>query len=222
VVQKPYSAQAFPIKYITDQPGFLTLKLSSNQANVFWNNWSTSDGGLIQTTTTMSTSDAAKWTITAVALDTFDPGMTYRLTPQHAPSMAIDVCNGGLTNNGNCVQQYTWMNGNGQKFFIADAGQGNVKLAMKSNKNKCLGPRGNVTTRYTALEVQDCVAGVNTQAWITAQKDNAPAVFIFRNAANPNMCLDVYGNSGSNGTMVELNNCNSGALNQQFAATVAP
>jgi len=175
---------------------------------------------MIQTTTNMATSDAAKWTITAVALDTFDPGMTYRLAPQQAPSMALDVV-GGMTNNGTLVQQYSWWSGTSQKFFIADAGKGNVKLSMKANKNKCLGPHGNLLTNGNQIEVQDCVAGNYNQAWITVQKDNAPGVFIFRNAANPNVCLDVTGNNGNNGSLLQLNNCNSGALNQQFAATVA-
>ena len=227
VVQRPYANQAFPIIYLADQPGFLNLKMQSNPGAVFWTNWSTTDGSMIQTTN-MATSDAAKWTITAIALETFDPGMTYRLTPQNAPSMAIDVCNNGATNNGNCVEQFSWWNGNGQKFFIADAGKGNVKLAMKLAKNKCLGPVGPSTIAPAVgarIEVQDCALPGTTnynQSWITVQKDNAPGVFMLRNAANPNVCLDVTGNNGNNGSLLQLNNCNSGALNQQFAATVAP
>jgi len=222
VVQKPYVSQGFPITYLSSEPGYVNLRTSSNP-NVFWNNWSTADGGLIQTTTN-STADPAKWTITAIALETFDPGMTYRLTPQQAPNMALDVV-GGMTNNGTLVQQYSWWSGTSQKFYVADAGKGNVKLAMKVAKNKCLGPIGPGNPNPAAgtrIEVQDCIAGVNSQAWITAQKDNSPGVFMFRNAANPNVCLDVTGNNGNNGSLLQLNNCNSGALNQQFAATVAP
>jgi hypothetical protein len=226
VVQKPYVSQGFPITYLSSEPGYVNLRTSSNP-NVFWNNWSTADGALIQTTTN-STADPAKWTITAIALETFDPGMTYRLTPQNATSMAIDVCNNGATNNGNCVQQFSWWNGNGQKFFIADAGKGNVKLAMKLAKNKCLGPVGpaNIAPAVGArIEVQDCALPGTTnynQSWITVQKDNAPGVFMLRNAANPNLCLDVPGNSGASGTTLDVWTCNSLALNQQFAATVAP
>ena len=178
VVQRPYASQAFPITYLSGpaglhepedvvEPGRRLL-----EQLVEHRRWPDPD------TPTRYTADRAKWTITAVALDTFDPGMTYRLTPQQATNMAIDVCNNGATNNGNCVEQFAWWNGNGQKFFIGDAGKGNVKLAMKLNKNKCLGPRANLTTNGTPIEVQDCAAPGTTnynQAWITAQKNDRPA-----------------------------------------------
>src|SRR4029079_7502258 len=51
VVQRPYANQAFPIISLADQPGFLNLKMQSNPGAVFWTNWSTTDGSMIQTTT---------------------------------------------------------------------------------------------------------------------------------------------------------------------------
>jgi len=222
VVQRPYASQAFPITYLSDMPGFMNIKMASNPTFGFWNNWSTSDGGLVQTTNNVTT-DCAKWTMTAVALDTFDPGTTYRLTPQNNTAMAVDVCANGSQSYNNCTQQYTWWGGDGQKFFIGDAGKGNVRFQMKANKNKCLGPINNATTINTAVVVQDCVQDSYTQAWINVQTTSTSGIFIYRNAANPNMCLDVTGaqNGGGNGNMMELYPCNGG-LNQRFAATVAP
>ena len=218
VVQKPYTNQAFPLTYLTTEPGFANLKLSSSPSVVFWNNWSASDGGLIQTTT-QTTADPSKWFFIAVAPDAFDPGMTYRLVPQQAMGMSVDVCYGS-TNNGTCIQQYPTWNGDEQKLFLADAGKGNVKLTMKVNRNKCIGPVANGATPGTALEIQDCNGSYN-QAWITGQKTDAPGVFILRNAAAPNLCMDVTGGSGSPGARMELYTCN-GAINQLFAAQVAP
>ena len=37
--------------------------------------------------------------------------------------------------------------------------KGNVKLTMKTNRNKCLGPRGGAAMSGTKLEVQDCNGG---------------------------------------------------------------
>ena len=223
VVQRPYSSQAFPIAYLSNEPGFVNMKLASNLSAPFWNNWSGSDGGLIQTTN-QPTSDCAKWTLTAVALDSFDPGMTYRLVPQSATAKTMDVCSPGgnalLAQNGSCIQQYANWNGDPQKFFIRDAGGGNVKFAMKAQPNKCLGPVGNNTAAGTMLELQDC-NGSYYQAWINVQTTATSGIFIYRNAANPAVCMDVQGANQNDGSRIELWNCN-GNTNQQFAVVSAP
>ena len=93
--------------------------MSTNTGAVFWNDWSTSDGGLIQTTIGQSSGDATKWTFIAVGLDTFDPGMTYRLAPQHAPPWRLTSPT-ARTTNGTGVQQLD-TGRHRQKFFVADA-----------------------------------------------------------------------------------------------------
>jgi hypothetical protein len=222
VVQRTYTgaaSQHVPLTYLVSEPGFANLKMSTNLGSVFGpENGSSIDGALIKTTTN-STIDYAKWSFIAVSLATFDPGVPYRLVPQHATTMAVEVPYGSTT-NGTLAQQYNSWNGDMQKFFVADAGGGNVKLAMKLNKNKCLGPRANGTTAGTFIEVQDCNGSYN-QAWISAEKNAAPGTFVLKNAAAPNLCLEVANNSTSPGTRIDLWTC-TGATNQQFAAQVAP
>jgi hypothetical protein len=224
VVQRAYTgaaSQQMPVVYLAGLPGFVNLKMNSNTANVFHPDYgSGSDGALIKTTTN-STADDARWYFIAVSLSTFDPGTTYRLTPQQATNMALDVPYGS-TNNGTVLQQYGWWNGAPQKFYIAtDAAHGNVVLKMKNNPNKCLGPRANGTTQGTLIEVQDCSAGSYNQSWITGEMPLGSGIFGFRNAAASTMCLDVANNSPNNGAQIQLWTCNAGN-NQKFAATIAP
>jgi hypothetical protein len=218
VIQKAYTSQAFPISYFADLPGFSNVKLASNQAAVFWTNWSTSDGALIKTITGQSGADAAKWSFIAIGLDTFDPGMTYRLVPQHATNKSMDVAYNAQT-NGTAVNQYGTYNTDGQKFFIADAGKGNVKLTMKVNKNKCLGTVGNSTASGTKIEIQDCNASSYTQAWITGKSPTG--IISFQSAAAPNKCLDVTGNVTTDGARMEIWDCH-GQSNQLFSVQAAP
>ncbi len=88
-----------------------------------------------------ASADAAKWSFTAVGPVALDPGKSYKLAPKHAPTKTIDIANGSTT-NGTAVQEYDSWGGPGQKLVLKDAGKGNVKLTMKANTNKCLGPKG--------------------------------------------------------------------------------
>jgi hypothetical protein len=222
VVQRTFTgvaSQQVPIAYTTGQPGFANLKVASIPGAVFSNLGSITDGALIQDTTGPSTADSAMWTFTAIGSASLDPGRTYNLVPQQAPTKAIDVLNNS-TANGTTVQQYTSWNGDQQKFFVADAGKGTVKITMKANRNKCLGPKLNSTTSGTLLEVQDCNGSPN-QTWMTGETTAGSSVFIFRNAAAPGLCLDVYGGSTADGARIDISTC-TGAYNQQFAARLAP
>ena len=58
----------------TDQPGFANLRLATNTSAVFWNNWSTSDGILIQTINGQYTADSGEVDFTAVGPDRDRPG----------------------------------------------------------------------------------------------------------------------------------------------------
>jgi len=225
VVQRAYTgatSQQSPLDYLASAPGFANLNMASSPTTTFFHPdlGSGNDGTLVKTTSN-STADDAKWYFTATHLATFDPGVTYRLTPQQATGMGIDVCNNGVTTNGTCIQQYSYWAGNGQKFFIGDAGHGNVTFKLKNNSNKCIGAVGNATTQGTYMEVQDCNSSNYGQAWITGETTAGSGMFGFRSAANPTMCLDVAGNNGNNGQRMELWPCN-GNNNQKFAVTVAP
>jgi len=222
VVQKPYTGaanQIVPLTYILNQPGFANLTVSSSTA-VFWTNWSTLDGALITTVDAgQNSADAAKWTFTAVSSAAIDPGRTYRLSPQNAPSSSLDIAGGSQT-NGTPVQLYTNMPSDTQKLYIRDAGTGNAKLTMKANQNKCIGPVGGAAAAGARLEIQDC-NGSSGQAWLTGETAAGSGVFALKNAGNPNLCLNVTGGSTANGARMEMNGC-SGASSQRFAVQLLP
>ena len=70
------------------------------------------------------------------------------------------------------------------------------------------------------LQVQDC-DGAPTQAWITGETTAGSGIFVFKNAAAANLCLDVQGGSMANGARIDVATC-IGATNQLFAAQLAP
>ncbi len=192
--------------------------MASNTANVFMPaNNSTLDGALMQSfpAALYGSADIAKWSFTAVGPGTIDPGRSYRLAPQHAPTKSIDIASGSTT-NGTAVQQYDSYSTDGQKLVLKDAGKGNVKLTMKANNNKCVGPKAHALVNGTKLEVQDCNGG-NDQAWITGETAAGSGIFMLKNVAAPGMCVDVTGKSTANGAAMEIYNC-SGGTNQLFAA----
>jgi hypothetical protein len=217
-VQKPYTSQSFPISYVATDPGFSALKLSGS-SGAMWTNWSVSDGTLVQTVVGQDTADTAKWTFMAVGPASIDPGKSYKLAPKHAPTKAIDIAGGSQT-NGTAVQEYDAYGGDPQKLVLKDAGKGNVKLTMKTNNNKCVGPKGHVLTAGTKLEVQDCNGG-NDQAWITGETAAGSGTFMLKNVGAPGLCLDVAGAGTANGTAMQVMNC-TGQNNQLFGATVSP
>jgi len=219
VVQRPYASQAFPISYFADQSGFGNLKLNGS-TNVMWTNWSTTDGALVGTVDQgQASADAAKWSFIAVGPVALDPGMPYKLSPKHAPTKAIDIAYGSQT-NGTAVQEYDSWGGDPQKLVLKDAGKGNVKLTMKANNNKCVGPKGHALAAGTKLEVQDCNGG-NDQAWITGETAAGSGTFMLKNVGAPGLCLDVTGASTANGTAMQIMSC-TGANNQLFGATASP
>jgi hypothetical protein len=222
VVQRAYTgadSQKVSLAYLTGQPGYANVRLGSSLDVLSPYFGSSADGALVNLSQN-STADSAAWSLIAISLGTVDPGAAYRLIPQHATMNSVDVANGSTT-NGTMVQQYATWNGDSQKFFITDAGKGNVRLTMKTNANKCLGPVGNSTAPGTQIEVQDCSVGSYTQAWITAETTQGSGIFAFRNAATPAVCLDVTGMSSANGARIQLLTCN-GANNQLFRAQAAP
>jgi hypothetical protein len=219
VVQRPYTSQAFPISYFADQSGFGTLKLNG-ASTVMWTNWSTTDGTLVTTVDQgQASADASKWSFTAVGPIAIDPGKPYKLAPKSAPTKAIDIAGGSQT-NGTAVQQYDSWGGDPQKLVLKDAGKGNVKLTMKANNNKCVGPKGHAKAPGTKLEVQDCNGG-DDQAFITGETAAGSGVFMLKLVGAPGLCVDVTGASTANGAAMQLMNC-CGLDNQLFGATVSP
>ena len=88
------------------------------------------------------------------------------------------------------MQQYDSWGTDGQRLVLKDAGKGNVKLTMKANNNKCVGPKGHALVAGTKLEVQDCNGG-NDQAWITGETAAGSGIFMLKNVAAPGLCVDV-------------------------------
>jgi hypothetical protein len=99
---------------------------------------------------------------------------------------------------------------------LKDGGKGNVKLTMKANNNKCVGPKGHVLAAGTKLEVQDCNGG-DDQEWITGETAAGSGVFMMKNVAAPGLCLDVTGATSANGALMEIYSC-TGSSNQLFGA----
>jgi hypothetical protein len=222
-VQNPYtgaSSQLLPINYISADRGWanlVTMSMSQSGHLLAANpSYQYSDGALIQdvaTTTGGSSPDPDRWGFYPIGLATFDPGRYNRLIPQNAQGSSIDIANASTT-NGTTVQIYSTWNGDPQKFIVADAGNGNVKITMKLNTAKCIGPNYNGTTAGTQLVVQDCNGSFN-QAWMTSEQGAGSGIFAYRNAAAPGLCMDVAGASSANGTHMQLWNC-TGASNQLF------
>jgi glucosylceramidase len=155
----------------------------------------------------------------AVGPASIDPGKSYKLAPKSAPTKAIDIANGSQS-NGTAVQQYDGYGGDPQKLVLKDSGKGNVKLTMKLNNNKCVGPKGGTPAHGVKLEVQDCNGG-NAQAWITGETSAGSGVFMLKNVAAPGLCVDVTGASSANGAAMQVANC-TGQGNQLFGATLSP
>ena len=118
------------------------------------------------------------------------------------------------------MQTYDSWGGHGQKLVLKDAGKGNVKLTMKANNNKCLGPKAHALTAGTKLEVQDCNGG-NDQAWVTGETAAGSGTFMLKNVAAPGMCVDVAGAGTANGTAMDIYPC-TGADNQLFGTSLSP
>ena len=95
-----------------------------------------------------------------------------------------------------------------------------MKLALKLNQNKCIGPVGGAAAAGARLEIQDC-NGSSGQAWLTGETAAGSGVFALKNAGNPNLCLNVTGGSTANGARMEMNGC-SGASSQRFAVQLLP
>jgi hypothetical protein len=228
-VQRPYTGAASQIvlmAYISSQFGRANLKMSSiiNGAQLMPQNSSYNDGALIQAVagypSGLGSPDTAQWAFTPLSSATFDPGRTIRLVPQHATNKSVDVCNGS-TSNGNCVRIYDTWSGDPQKFLVSDASNGNAKITMKLNANKCIGPHGNGTTMGTMLEVQDCNGSFN-QAWLTAETAAGSGILSLKNAAAPSLCMDVAGGSAATGASLVLWTCSSTSYSQRFAVQSAP
>jgi hypothetical protein len=223
-VQRPYTgttSQIVPLTFIPGDPGRANLRMSSTtfSAQLLPSNLSGTDGALIQSVTSYpvgaGSPDQGRWSFIPVTLATFDPGRTVRLVPQNATNKSVDVPYLSTT-NGTALQQYDTWPTDGQRFFLRDAGNGNVKLAMKVGQNKCIGPRANGTTLGTVLEVQDCNTTFN-QAWLTSETAAGSGVFMFKNAGAPNLCLEVRNASTANGAVIDLWTCSNTASNQKFA-----
>jgi len=215
------TSQQMPISYFSDAPGFANLKMASNTANVFYPdtsvNWG--DGATIKTRTNWSADDS-KWYFIAVDLAVFDPGVPYRLVPQNATATSIDLPYGASA-SGTIPQIYGSWNTDGQRFFVLDAGKGNVKIKLKSGSNMCLGTQGNGTANGTKIEVQPC-DGRNGQTWSTGETYAGSGIVVFKNHATTASCLDVVGANANNGTLLDIWPCDGTKMNQRFAAVPAP
>ena len=121
---------------------------------------------------------------------------------QHGPFCSLN----GATTNGTQVQMTTTATVDKQAFALLDAGNGNLRIAMKTNVAKCLGPVGNGTANNTLLEVQDC-NNTNYQVF-TKISNSGKAGFWFKNV-QAGRCIDVKGGGVTNGALVQILDCNA-------------
>jgi hypothetical protein len=178
-----------------------------------WTNWNGNEGAPVVTVGGQSSSDNAKWSITGVGPVAIDPGRPYRLMPKHVSGKALDI-SGGSQNNGTAVQLWDAWGGDPQKLVMKDGGKGNIKLTMKANNNKCVGPQGGALASGKYLEIQDC-NGSDSQAWITGETAAGSGTFMLKNVGAPGLCLDVSGFGTANGARMQIWSC-TGANNQLF------
>jgi len=156
----------------------------------------------------------------ATATTTVPPPVTYyRLVPQSLTASSLEVINGS-TNNGTLVQMSPTATVDKQAFSLLDAGNGNVKIALKANTAKCLAPMNNATTNSTLMQVTDCVSGSSYQLF-TKQVNSGKPGFWIKNVAS-GRCLDVRSGGVTNGSQLQIYDCNTApANNNQYFQNVA-
>ena len=196
MVQKPYVSQAFPISYIRPTRATRPSRCRAR---------TTRSGPTGRSTTapwsrpspvrTRPTARSGRSWLSA-------PPPSTRASPTAWPRRArrpraIDVAYSSQ-NNGTVVQAYDSYGQEGQKLVLKDAGKGNVKLTMKANNNKCVGPKGGAPHPGTKLEIQDCDTDNNKQHYITGETAAGSGVFMLKNVAAPGLCVNMP--STANGT----------------------
>jgi hypothetical protein len=142
----------------------------------------------------------------------FDAGYAYEIQPVPAGGGETLDVNTGSQNNGTAVQQWQNWNGEMQKFRILSAGNGNWKITMDANTNKCVDLNGG-TGNGTGLVINDC-NGSSNQAW-TVTPDVQSGAFIFKNVAS-GRCLDENNWDTASGVQMQIWDCYSSNSNQKY------
>ena len=96
----------------------------------------------------------------------------YRFTAMNS-TKAMDVA-GASMSNGAVIQQWTWANGNNQKWKIESVGDGYYKIIAK-HSGKCVDVSGNSTENGAVIHQWDYVGGANQQWQIVRVDGGASA-----------------------------------------------
>ncbi|HXJ22219.1 MAG TPA: RICIN domain-containing protein, partial [Polyangia bacterium] len=169
-------------------------------------------------TSTVSSSGGSTGTGGSTGGSTGTGGTTmtyYRMVTQQNTTQSLEVDSAAT---GTSVYMWNTLAVDTQAFAMLDAGNGNVKLALKANTAACIGPIGHSTASGTNLEVEAC-DGSSNQAWTKVQNSGKPGYW-FKNVAS-GLCMDVHGGGVTTGALVQIYTCNTSPsnLNQYFMPT---
>jgi hypothetical protein len=121
----------------------------------------------------------------------------------------IDIASSG-TADGTNIDLYDCNGSAGQKFSVQTDSAGNVTFE-NPNSGKCLDVTGSNGANYTKIQLWDC-NGTAAQKWQAASGGlTTGASYAFKTVQSTTSCLDLYGDSTTNGTQVDEYSCNGSA-----------
>jgi endo-1,4-beta-xylanase len=125
---------------------------------------------------------------------------------------------GGLTSNGNKIQQYSCAGGNfNQEWQFRTTNSGYYEVVSRNGSNMVWDVSG-VSTADGALLQLYTYGGGNNQQWQPVSLGNGYYKFVARHSGK---CLDIPSSSTTNGQQLEQWTCNGGA-NQAFRLAQQP
>ena len=130
--------------------------------------------------------------------------------------MSLDIPYGNSA-NGTTVQQVNGLY-ESSKFNLVALSNGNYKITMKANPNKCLdNPVGSVNGSHP--QIWDC-SGATNQQWQLNLDSATGAYFIKSNSSGG--CIDQPGGSLTGGLFMQMYTCAATNKNQKFLFKSAP
>lgn len=136
---------------------------------------------------------------------------TYRITPRHAPTQALDVQGHGIGDGSN-VLQFTYGGGNNQRWTLTHLGN-NVYRILGVESGKALEVASTSTANGTNVDIRT-YTGASNQRWMVIATSGG--FFRLAPVSSGGSSLDVTGASTAAGTNVEQW-VNTGGTNQQWA-----
>jgi hypothetical protein len=139
----------------------------------------------------------------------------YKLIPQNASALCLDVFGGG-TAAGTNVDAWSCNGGNNQSFNLFSQGNGIYQLQPSNNTGLCLDVWGAATSPGTSVDVWTCTGGSNQQWNLISDGGN---IYELAPQNAPGLRLDVYGGGASApGTQIDVWTATGGS-NQKWALT---